>query len=156
MAEAHAEHAHHVISDKVLFKTFGILLFLMVLTIAMARLPFEGAQYLGGFKDLLMKYQGAWALTNIIALGIAVVKTYYVIQNFMGVRYASKLIKVYAVFGFIGFSLLYIMMFDYIGRAWEPVKGWEKVNSTSLQRDINNEAGGPLKEYPGSEEHGKE
>lgn len=159
MTESHADHAHHIISDKVLYKTFGILLFLMVLTIVAARLPFEGAQYLGGFKDLLMKFQSAWWLTNIIALGIAVVKTYYVIQNFMGVRYASKLVKVYAVFGFIGFSLLYIMMFDYVGRAWEPVKGWENVNSTSLQRDIDNEAGTPIKQYPGEEapeHHGAE
>lgn len=152
MSESHQGHAHHVISDKVLLKTFGILLLFMVLTIAFARLPLDGPKMFPGFADMLIKYQSAWIVTNIIALGIAIVKTYFVIQNFMGVRFASKLVKVFAILGFVGFSMLYIMMFDYVGRAWEPVKGWEKVNSTALQRDIDNEAGMPIKQYPGKEE----
>lgn len=152
MSEAHAEHGHHVISDKVLLKTFGLLLILMVATIGAARLPFEGAQMFPGFKDIIMKYQAAWYLTNFVALGIAVWKTVLVISNFMGVKFASNLVKIYAVLGFVGFSLLYIMMFDYASRSWEPVRGWEKVNSTALQRDMDNDAGAPLKQYPGKEE----
>ena len=156
MAEGHTDHAHHVISNKVLNSTFGLLLVLMVLTIAFARIPFEGVKYFPGFKDMIMQYQGLWWLTNGIALGIAIGKTVFVIQNFMGVKYSSNLVKLYALCGFFGFGLMFIMFFDYVGRAWEPVKGWEKVPSSAFPREKETEAGMPYKVYPGTEEEKKE
>ncbi len=149
------DHGHHVISNRVLNTTFIMLLILMVLTIAFARLPFEGVKYFPGFESMIHQYQGLWILTNAIALGIATIKLVLVITNFMGVKFQTKLVKLYAICGFVGFSLLFIMFFDYYGREWEPVKGWEKVPSTALPRQRDNEAGMPLKEYPGTEE-GKE
>ena len=155
MAEAHAEHGHHVISDRVLLTTFGALFILMVLTIAAARLPFEGVQMFPGLKGYIHVFQGAWWATNAIAIGIAVAKTYMVIQNFMGVKYTTNLVKLWAICGFVGFGLMFIMFFDYAGRAWEPVRGWEKVPSTAFPRDRGTDAGVPYKLYPGTEEEGK-
>lgn len=156
MAEQHAEHTHghHVVSNKVLNRTFFQLFLAMVLTIAAARIPFEGAQMFPGFKDQIHQFQAAWAITNFIALGIAVFKAVQVIRYFMGVQYASQLSKLYCVGGFVGFTLLFILFFDYVGRPWEPVRGWEKVPSTSFPREFTNDGGVPYPKYPGNEHGG--
>ena len=154
-AEAHAEHGHHVISDKVLIQTFVLLLILMIATIFFARLPLDGPKYFPGLEPQLRGFQNLWPLTNAIAVGIAIWKTFYVIQNFMGVKYSTKLVKLWAICGFVGFGLMYIMFFDYAGRAWEPVRGWEKQPSTAFPRDRGSDAGIPYKEYPGTESEGK-
>lgn len=153
--EAHADHGHHIVPDKLLNKTFGVLFGLMLLTIGAARIPFEFADAMPGLKPMIHQYYvPLWWLTNGIALGIAVWKSYFVIQNFMGVRFASHLVKLYVVAGFLGFAMLFIMFFDYKGREWEPVKGWEPSNSTAFPREAlsKGEAGRPGPEYPGKHE----
>lgn len=152
----HAEHGHHVVSNKVLNQTFGLLTFLMLATIAAARAPIDGPKYFPGMDAFFKQWEYAWQLTNFIALGIATVKAVQVIRFFMGAQYASKLSKIFAIGGFVGFSLLFILFFDYVGRPWEPVRGWEKVPATAFPRNFKNDGGIPYKEYPGNEGHGKE
>lgn len=152
--QSHAEHhGHHVVSNRVLNWTFLQLFVAMVLTIAAARAPIDGPKYFPGFDSFFRQWEFAWPLTNAIALGIAVFKAVQVIRFFMGVQYASKLSKLFAVGGFLGFSLLYIMFFDYWSRPWEPVRGWEKVPSTAFPRDPKSEGGQLYPTYPGNE-HG--
>ena len=151
MEESHAEHGPHVISNKVLNQTFALLVILMLATIVAARAPIDGPAIFPGMAEFFKKWEYAWLVTNSIALGIAVIKAVSVIQYFMGVKYASNLSKVYAVGGFVGFTLLFILFWDYAGRAWEPVRGWEKVPSTALPRDFDNDGGVPYKQYPGNE-----
>ncbi|MBS1713138.1 MAG: hypothetical protein JST30_02245 [Armatimonadetes bacterium] len=153
-AEAHAGHAHHVVSEKVLKKTFGILTAMMLLTIFAARAPIDGPRLIPSMAPIFEQWSGFWALTNAIALGIAVFKAIWVIRFFMGAQYASNLVKLYVVGGFIGFSLLFILFFDYVGRAFEPVRGWERVPSSSFPRTQTDDAGVPFKQFPTAEAHG--
>lgn len=157
MANAHAQsdHGHHVVSNKVLNSTFLQLFVAMVLTIAAARAPIDGPKYFPGFDNLFKQWEFAWPLTNAIALGIAIFKAVQVIRYFMGVQYASRLAQLFAVGGFLGFSLLYITFIDYWSRPWEPVRGWERVPSTAFPRDFRNEAGQAYPSFPGKEGHGE-
>ena len=152
--EEHGHHGHHVVSNSVLNKTFIQLFAAMVLTIFAARIPFEVADAFPGMKDMINQYQSMWGLTNLIALGIAVFKAVQVIRFFMGAQYAGKVSKVFAVGGFVGFSLLFILFWDYIGRPWEPVRGWERVPSTAMPRDFKSDGGVPYKAYEGGTLHG--
>ncbi len=148
MAESHTEHAHHVTSDKVLNSTFLQLTGLMILTIVAARAPIDGPKLLPGFAGIFEGWSTLWFLTNAVALGIAIIKAVQVIRYFMGAQYASGLIRLYVVGGFIGFSLLYILFFDYVARPWEPVRGWENVPSTAFPRDARQDGGVPYPQFP--------
>ena len=153
-AEAHSGHAHHVVSDAVLKKTFGILTAMMLLTIFAARAPIDGPKWVPSMAPLFEQWSGLWALTNAVALGIAAFKAIWVLRFFMGAQYASNLVKLYVVGGFLGFSLLFIMFFDYVGRAFEPVRGWEEVPTTAFPRTDKDDAGVPFKEFPSDGGHG--
>lgn len=154
--ENHSDHGHHIVSNKVLNFTFFQLFVAMLATIAAARLPYEGVQYFPGFKDFIMQFQSMWWLTNLIAMGIAVFKAVQVIRYFMGVQYASQLSKLYCVGGFVGFTLLFIMFWDYVGRPWEPVRGWERVPSTAFPRKFEDDGGMKYKQYEGVKKEGHE
>lgn len=123
MAElAHAEsHGHHITPFPVYMKTFAWLIVLMVLTIATARLPYM----LPGLHDLPAGQQAglSW-VNNIVAMTIACVKATLVIMFFMGVKYSTGLTKLFAIMGFVWFTLMFIMFADYATRAWEPVQNW--------------------------------
>ena len=86
-------HDHHITPPKVLFRNFVTLGFLMGLTILAAKvdighlLPVSSA--VGSFAN------------NIIALIIAVIKTYCVVAIFMGVKWSSKLVRLWALAGFV-------------------------------------------------------
>jgi caa(3)-type oxidase subunit IV len=143
----HHSHGHHITPIWVLARTFAILIVLMALTIVAAKAPY--------WFDSLAPYRGLWVVTNAIALGIATAKAVLVVREFMGVKYATNLIKVYAIGGFVWFTLLFIMFVDYASRPWEPVKGWENVPSTAFPRSRDNDAGLPFPQYPGKDKHGK-
>lgn len=87
----------------------------------------------------------------MIALGIAIFKAVQVIKYFMGVKYASNLAKLYCVGGFFGFSMLFILFWDYVGRPYEPVQGWERMPETAFPRDrieVKEEPAGHASETP--------
>ena len=152
MAEPNAEHIHHVTPDGVLRGTFLQLTAAMVATIVAARLPIDGPVMFPQWRGFFESWSTLWAVTNAVALGIAVFKAVQVIRFFMGAQYASGLIRLYVVGGFVGFSLLYILFFDYVARPWEPVRGWEKVPSTAFPRDAKQDGGIAYPVYPGHAE----
>ena len=122
----HAAHSHHITPQSTLFKVFGLLFLFMVATIGAANYMPEAIK-------------GNSLIMNTIALGIAVVKASLVIMYFMGVKFTTRLVKIYAIGGFVWFFTLYIMLADYMTRPYEPVRGWEKTSSTSLPRGVTGE-----------------
>ena len=115
-------HAHHVTPQKTLLLIAVLLFSLMFLTII-------AANYAPPFiKNISM-------LMNLIAMGIAMLKAYFVVTYYMGVKYATKLIKLFAIGGFVWFLTLGITLIDYSSRQIEPVPGWEKGAPMGLPRD---------------------
>ncbi|MCC7434796.1 MAG: cytochrome C oxidase subunit IV family protein [Methanoregulaceae archaeon] len=113
----HGHDDHHVTQPGTLFATMILLAVLMGLTILVYKVDF--GHMLSGGNDAL----GSW-INNIIALAIAMVKATMVVLVFMGVKWGTKLIKLYALLGFFFFPFLLITFGDYMTRSWEPVQGW--------------------------------
>ena len=107
-------HSHHITPISQLIKTGLILAVLMVVTIAWAQVSY------------LILPQVWWSsvVNNFVAMGIACIKAWLVIQVFMGVKFQSNLVKTYAILGFVWFTLMFSMFADYGTRRWEPVQGW--------------------------------
>ncbi|QYK52214.1 MAG: hypothetical protein KF824_08085 [Fimbriimonadaceae bacterium] len=116
-------HAHHILPQKTIFLIFGLLLGGMALTI--------WAAFFLPVKSLL---ENTFFMQSL-ALGIAVFKAYLVVTYFMGVKMGTRLVKIFAIGGFVWFFVLFVMMADYVSRPMEPVVGWEKVPSSALPRD---------------------
>ena len=127
--EHNHSHSHHIIPMPKLIMTLGFLAFLMFATIFAAQtLPkiLEGM----GMEAAMTSY-----VMNAVALGIATLKAVTVISIFMGVKYTTKLVKLYAWGGFAWFFLMFIMFADYTTRPLEPVVGWEPEIPSALPRD---------------------
>lgn len=112
MEHTHEDTHHPPIS--LYYKIFGALMILTVITVAVA------------FQDL-------GPLNNIVALGIAGIKTTLVVLFFMHVKYESKLTKLFAAAGFIWLAiLLAFTLQDTETRRHDPgPKGW-----ATLPKDI--------------------
>lgn len=108
--------AHHVTPISTYAKTFGVLVVLMLLTVWASEIR------LGSLAN------------NLVAMAIAVTKAVLVILFFMGVKYGTKLIKVWAALGFIWFTLILGILADHFTRGFEQVRGWEAVPSKSFPR----------------------
>lgn len=119
----HGHSGHHVIPQAKLLQTFFVLMGLMIATVVAARLPYEG-----GVKGIPS------AIAWLVLLGIAFWKAGLVVQIFMGVKYSTKLTKLYAYGGFFWVTLLGVTLFDYATRQLEPVQGWEPVAESALPR----------------------
>lgn len=114
MDHAHAQE-HHIIPPSTFIKTFAALTVLMILTIAASFIPYPSDA-------------PAWSyVANAIAMTIALIKATLVFLYFMGVKYATRLIQVYAVLGFLWVTLMGIVICDYATRQFEPSPGWEAV-----------------------------
>lgn len=113
---------HHIIPQGRLAFNFVLLTILMVATIGAA---FTLPSMIPGISTLAM---------NLVALGIACVKAYLVITIFMGVKFATRLTKLFAWGGFAWFLLLFLMFADYATRPLEKVPGWEAEGATALPR----------------------
>jgi cytochrome c oxidase subunit 4 len=99
-AEHEEFHEHHIVSPKVYFTIFLLLLVGTAITI--------GASYV----DL-----GPW--NPVVALAIASAKATIVVLYFMHIRYSSKLMKLTVGAGVFTFLILVGMsLSDYISRAW--------------------------------------
>ncbi len=92
-------------------RIFVALMVLMFLTVAAAFLPHEA--------------MGNWSI--IIALAIATVKALLVILYFMHVKYASPLVRIFVIAGFVWFFIALGLTFtDYLTRPWLPQSaGWQ-------------------------------
>ena len=98
-------HDHHITAPSVYVKVYGYLLAFMFLTIIAARTP------LGLFN-------------NAVALIIAVTKATLVVLFFMQVKYGTRLTWMWAGLGFVWFTLLSIILQDYMTRQWVPTQTW--------------------------------
>lgn len=110
MSQSHSNQEHHghfVVPIKYYALNLMALLFFMVLTI------WAAGWNVGSFGN------------NIIAMAIAVTKATLVVTIFMGVKWASKLVKIYTLLGFVWVFFLGIMFCDYGTRHLEIEKGWE-------------------------------
>ncbi len=66
---------------------------------------------------------GDWNI--VVAVVISVIKTAAVATIFMGLKYSSKLTRVWAIVGVFWLFLLFGIMGDYITREWVHLKvGW--------------------------------
>jgi cytochrome c oxidase subunit 4 len=89
---------HHVVPVKVYVAVFVALMLLMAATVGMA-------------------YLDLGILNNVVALAIAVAKTLLIMLYFMHLRYNSRLIKIFAVIGFLFlFILVAFTLADYFTR----------------------------------------
>ena len=73
-------------------------------------------------------------VNNFVAMAIAVTKALLVINIFMGVKFQTKLVKLYAFGGFVASTLLAILFCDYATRGWEQTKGWENLPTNVMPR----------------------
>jgi caa(3)-type oxidase subunit IV len=114
-------HEHsHVVPIRNLILNFIVLGVFMILTIAASK------WHIGP--------EGNSLGNNLVAMLIAGTKAVLVILIFMNVKNGSKLVKLYAVSGFVWLILVFTMFSDYMTRKWEPVQGWNPRDETSLPR----------------------
>lgn len=116
---------HHIIPISTLAKTLGALACLMFLTILVYKVDFG---HILSSKLGLGSAAGSY-INNAIALTIATIKMVIVIQFFMGVKYVTKLTKLWAWTGFVWMLLLGLTYGDYATRHWEPIKGWNHLDT---------------------------
>ena len=123
------EHTFHVHPPALYIKTLLGLLTLMILTVIFGQIPFWDIK-LGNFV-----IHGTM-LNNFVAMAIAVAKALLVISFFMGFKYATKLTKMWAVAGFVGFSLMFLALGDYSTRRYEPTPRWTADPGSSMRRSV--------------------
>lgn len=96
---------HHIVPVKVYVSVFAALLVLLAITVAASYVP------LGRFNV-------------VIALMIAIAKTFLVMLFFMHVRYSGRLIWIYVGVGFFWLGiLLALTLSDFLTRWWPPFLG---------------------------------
>src|SRR5688572_28886160 len=105
---AHDKHHHHVVPPGLYLLNLLALAFFMGLTIWASTINF-----------------GATWINNIVAILIALIKMMLVIMIFMGVKWSTRLTKLWAATGFVWFLLMAIIFGDYFTREWEAVPGWD-------------------------------
>lgn len=110
-ADGHTEHtghgAHHVFSDKTLKTTFIILVCLTLLTVILALVE-RGYGVWFGTRFPMPHIEFGW-LSVPIALGIASVKSYFVVANFMGLRHDNPTYRLI----FLGTLVFLVIFFSF-------------------------------------------
>lgn len=97
------DHEHHIVPVATYAATLGALLVLMGLTVGISYV------HLGSIGN------------NVVAMTIAIFKALLVVMIFMGVKYGTKLTKLWAATGFIWLTLMGIILIDYTTRGNEVV-----------------------------------
>ncbi|MFM9872854.1 MAG: cytochrome C oxidase subunit IV family protein [Fimbriimonadaceae bacterium] len=87
-------HAHHILPQRTIIMIAGALFALMALTIGAAIYMPE-------------PYKGWTIPMQCLALLIAVVKASLVVYYYMGVKFGTRLIKIFAYGGFVWFLMLF-------------------------------------------------
>jgi cytochrome c oxidase subunit 4 len=119
------EHTFHVQATWIYLRTLIFLVILMIATVVFAQVHFPD---LGPIHGTL--------INNLIAMAIAVTKALLVIFFFMGVIHSTKLTRLWAAAGFVGFALLFLALGDYSTRAYEPTPRWTTDPGSSMQRSV--------------------
>ncbi|MGE0822176.1 MAG: cytochrome C oxidase subunit IV family protein [Candidatus Binatia bacterium] len=120
MEHAHSEHAHP--TPKLYVMIFAALMVFTGLTVAVA-------------------FQDFGIFNNIIALGIAGIKTTLVVLFFMHVKYGSRLTKMFAVAGFLWLMILMgFTLGDTETRKFNPgPQGWTPVPVHGIEHGTSHE-----------------
>ena len=121
------DYSHHIVPVKAYFLTFFGLAALMFLTI--------WASY--------QSFPGGTTTNNVVAMAIAITKAALVVGVFMNVRNGTKLIKMWALLGFVWFTLFFLMFADYKMREHEQVASWTTKDSGSAMSSWWNTEQGP-------------
>lgn len=124
------ESTFHVHKPSLYLSTLLKLVVLMVLTVILAQVPFPDLN-LG-----VLTIHGT-IFNNVVAMTIAVLKALLVLSFFMGFKYATRLTRLWAMAGFIGFSLMFLTLGDYSTRRYEPTPRWSADPGSSLQRSVH-------------------
>ena len=102
MSEQHSEH--HIVSPKIYFTIFAVLMICTVLTVVAAEIDLN--QYFGG-------------LNIIVALTIAVFKASLVVLFFMHGKYSPKRTQMVIIASIFWLGImLFMTMSDYVTRLW--------------------------------------
>ena len=102
MSEQHSEH--HIVSPKIYFGIFSVLMICTVLTVVAAEIDLN--QYFGG-------------LNIIVALTIAVFKASLVVLFFMHGKYSPKRTQMVIIASVFWLAvMLFMTMSDYVTRQW--------------------------------------
>ena len=102
MSEEHSEH--HIVSPKIYFAIFAVLMICTVLTVVAAEIDLN--QYFGG-------------LNIIVALTIAVLKASLVVLFFMHGKYSPKRTQMVIIASVFWLAvMLFMTMSDYVTRLW--------------------------------------
>lgn len=102
MSEEHSEH--HIVSPKIYFAIFAVLMICTVLTVAAAEI------------DLNQYFRG---LNIIVALTIAVLKASLVVLFFMHGKYSPKRTQMVIIASVFWLAvMLFMTMSDYVTRLW--------------------------------------
>jgi caa(3)-type oxidase subunit IV len=140
-AEAHHDDhgGHHIHPTSMYVKTAAILTCLMIATIGAA------VYDIGHFVSSKVPFINGYYLNNFIAVAIATIKLYYVVMNFMHVRWASQLGKLWAFTGFFFFFVLGVILIDYGFRHHEETPSWQSgIKESALPRQIGSKDQEPL------------
>jgi caa(3)-type oxidase subunit IV len=119
----HHAHEHHIVPTGTYVKTLLALVVLMALTV-----------WIAGFNLPAIGPLSGTVVNQVVALIIAVTKATLVVTIFMGVKFGTKLIKLWACIGFIWLSLIFGILIDYSTRHYEVSPGWEKGADSALPR----------------------
>lgn len=119
------ESTFHVHKVSMYMKTLMALVVLMILTVVLAHVHIPDVGPIPGTL-----------LNNIVAMTIATIKAALVINFFMGVKFATKLTKLWVVAGFVGFVLMFLVYGDYTTRKYEPTPRWTSDPGSSMQRSV--------------------
>ena len=116
-------HEHHIVPTGTYVKTLLTLFVLMAVTVGVAQ---YNLPKIGPFSGTVVN--------QMIALIIALLKAWLVITIFMGVKFGTKLIKLWAAVGFIWVTLIFGILGDYTMRHYEPAIGWDGKADSALPR----------------------
>lgn len=116
-------HEHHIVPTGTYLKTLIALFLLMVLTVGVAGVNLPKIGFLSGT-----------VVNQVIALAIALVKAYLVVSIFMGVKFGTKLIKLWALIGFVWVILIFGILGDYMTRKYEAAPSWDGKPDSALPR----------------------
>lgn len=121
-SESHA-HEHHIVPTGTYIRTLLALFVLMAATV-----------FIAGFNLPKIGPISGTVVNQVVALAIALVKAFLVVTVFMGVKFGTKLIKLWASIGFIWVLLIFGILGDYVTRKYEPAPSWETTVDSALPR----------------------
>jgi len=116
-------HEHHIVATSTYVKTLLALVALMALTVWASFIQIPAIGPISGT-----------VANQVVALAIALVKAFLVVTIFMGVKFGTKLIKLWASLGFIWVLLIFTILGDYTTRHFEPAPSWDGKADSALPR----------------------